>query len=78
MEAILKYNLDEVDDKCKHLAAIKAMDMASVIWDMDQWLRQKLKYEELSEEQDFAYQKTRDALHEILSEHSVDLDSIMY
>ena len=45
MEAILKFDLPE--DKEEFDAASKGMDWALVAWDMDQLLRDKLKYGKL-------------------------------
>lgn len=33
MEAILKYNLDNYDEKMAHLRAIKSLDLALVVWE---------------------------------------------
>ena len=44
MEAILKFNLPE--DKEEFDTASKAMDWALLVWDIDQFIRNKIKYEQ--------------------------------
>ena len=56
MKAILEFNLPE--DKEEFDVASKGMDWALVAWDIDQLLRNKLKYGEL-------FPNTREVLEEI-------------
>ena len=44
MEAILKFNLLNEEDKSAFIVATKAMDWAMLVWDIDQYIRNKLKY----------------------------------
>ena len=44
MEAILKFDLPE--DKEEFEVASKAMDWALLAWDIDQFMRNKIKYEQ--------------------------------
>ena len=43
MEAILKFDLP--DDKTEFESATKAMDWAILAWDIDQYIRNRLKYQ---------------------------------
>ena len=43
MKAILEFNLPE--DKIEFDAASKAMDWAILAWDIDQYIRSRLKYQ---------------------------------
>ena len=43
MEAILKFDLP--DDKTEFEAATKSMDWAIMAWDLDQYIRNRLKYQ---------------------------------
>ena len=43
MEAILKFDLP--DDKTEFEAATKSMDWAILAWDMEQYIRNRLKYQ---------------------------------
>ena len=44
MEAILKFNLPE--DNEEFAIATKAMDWSLLVWDIDQFIRNKIKYEQ--------------------------------
>ena len=44
MKAILEFNLPE--DKEQFDVAAKAMDWAILVWDIDQFIRNKIKYEQ--------------------------------
>ena len=57
--------------------AYHGMDYYFVLWNLDQhWLRAKLKYEDLTDEQYEILEKTRDRLYELLEENNVDLDHV--
>lgn len=55
--------------------AINGINYSSVLWDFDQYLRSKIKYEseKLSEETLSVYEDLRDKLHEIMQAHDVNL-----
>ena len=77
MKATLDFNLDDSDDARAHLRAVKALDMALALWDMQQYFRGKLKHGELSNDADSALSNARDILREIMSDHSIDLDELI-
>jgi len=79
MEGILKFNLDDQDDQIAHLRAVKALDIAMALWDVDQYLRRTIKHapDSMSKEVYDALQETRDELYRIMSHHSVDLDNLI-
>jgi hypothetical protein len=77
MKATLEFNLDEPVDQAAHMRAVKATDMAVVLWDMDQYLRGLIKYGELDESADKALEEARDKLHQLMSERVVDLDELL-
>ncbi len=58
MEAILKFNLPE--DKEEYDTASKGMDWALLVLDIDQFIRNKIKYEK---DKDGILQLVRDRLH---------------
>ena len=67
MEAILKFDLP--DDKTEFEAATKAMDWAILVWDLEQHIRNRLKYQ--SEKLDTSSAKEelellRESLNEML------------
>ena len=58
MKAILEFNLPE--DKEEYDAASKGMDWALLVLDIDQFIRNKIKYEQ---DKDGILQLVRDRLH---------------
>jgi hypothetical protein len=72
MKATLTFNLPEDEDK--YCDAVNASKMHSILWDVDQWLRAKMKYEELSDGQYDAFKETRDHLRRLLIEENIDID----
>jgi transcription initiation factor IIE alpha subunit len=44
MEAILKFNLDDADDRLSHKQCIKANDMAMVLWEFYHNSRKTIEY----------------------------------
>ena len=44
-KAILKYDLSDPDDRLEHLRAIKATDMALVIWELVNNTRKRIEYD---------------------------------
>ena len=71
MKAKLIFNLP--DDRHDYKLASNASAMHSVLWDHDQWLRSKIKYDELTDEQHKAYKDCRDKLIKLLIENNIDL-----
>lgn len=74
MKAILEFNLPE--DRNEHEIAIHAMDFALTCWDLDQQLRNWLKYGNKFNTADEALEATRETLNEILNQHNVNLNMI--
>ena len=74
MKAILEFDLPE-DESDFHITS-RAMNWALVAWDMDQFLRDKLKYGHDYKTVDEALEKVRDELYVILDDHEVTLDDI--
>jgi hypothetical protein len=74
MEAILKFNLPE--ERPEFELAVDAAKWYSVCWDMDQYLRAQTKYapDDMPKEVYEALTKTREKLHQILGENSVDFN----
>ena len=71
MKATIEFDLPEDTEDLD--TALAAQRYRSTLWDLEQWLRNKLKYEQLTPEQDKAYQECRDQLHELLNENNVTL-----
>ena len=79
MKAILEFNLDDNHDEEAHKRAIKSLDLALALWNMDQHLRSETKYapDTIHPEAYKALSETRDKLHEIMSDHNIDLDELI-
>lgn len=77
-KAILEFDLNEPDDVTTHKRVMKALDMAIVLWDMDQYLRAQIKYNDnLTSEAYDVLDKTREQLREFMNQHNVDLDELL-
>ena len=74
MKAILTFDLP--DDEVAHSLAVHGQDFALVCTDMDEWLRQQLKYAELPEDAAQALQNARDMLYKCLDDHGVSLEMV--
>lgn len=60
MKATLSFDLEDLSDASKHRAALDASALVSALWAIDQHLRSRLKYAELSEEARAELQAARD------------------
>jgi hypothetical protein len=72
MKASLVYSLPEEESDFRN--ALEGRDMRLVLWDLDQWLRAKVKYAMLPAAEENAMQETRDELHRLLDEYHVRID----
>ena len=70
MKLDLKFDT-EVDDKTDIQCAINGNAMYSVLWDLDQHLRSKVKYAEDSAHEEYtkAHEEIRDKLRELVYEN---------
>lgn len=73
MKAILKFNLDEEDSNDLYNFALcsKAPHMSVTIRDLDQWLRDEVKYQNLPPGYADAYDKVREKLRELLMDKDI-------
>ena len=69
MKARLTYNLP--DDAKDHLRAVKSLDMALALWDVDKLLRSVEKYQD---EPDIV--KIRSDFYDILEKYDINLDTV--
>lgn len=63
MKAILEFNLPE--DAEDYKLANSALHLSTIICELDNFLRSKLKYETLTEEQYKCYEAVREKLYEL-------------
>ena len=78
MIAILMYKLPDEKEDFERCA--KSLDMGLALWDLQQHLREKLKYhsDELSEiNGNQSYEDIQDEFFEILDKYSIDLDTLV-
>lgn len=73
MKAKLKFKLPKENHEWYN--AINGSSMRSTLWEYDQWLRSKIKYEDLTDEQYQVYQGCRDKLRELLYENDINLEN---
>jgi hypothetical protein len=73
-EAILKFNLPEEQSEFED--TVNAGKYYSVLWDLDQFLRNKTKYatDDVTKEEINACYALRDELWRLLGEHNLDLN----
>jgi len=63
-------------DKCEMNIAVKSMDWALAMWDLDQELRNRIKYQDGATGEVAGLEWAREQLHEILAHSGVSLDDI--
>lgn len=68
-KVIMEFNLPEEQDEFD--LARQGSGLNSTLWEFDNYLRSRLKYEELSDEVHAALQAARNKLHEIKNEYGV-------
>ena len=73
MKAILEFNLPEDEEQFN--AANKGMDWALVVWDINQLLRDKLKYGNLLPNTRAELEEIRDTLNEMLTDKGLTYPS---
>lgn len=77
MEAILKFNLDLPEDLEQFELANNARKYSLVLWELDQYLRNFVKYPSDKEDPILTdtMAKVREELWRLLNEHNLDLNS---
>lgn len=78
MEANLKFDLDNPDDRMEHMRCVKATDMALMLWDIKQNIRSKLKYsDDLSEDELHQWEVMQDEFYSIADDYGINLDLLI-
>ena len=73
MKAILEFNLPEDNDD--FTMATKATSYSLALWEISQFLRSEIKYnEQLSEDAYDQVVKIREKFHDILNDNNISLD----
>lgn len=78
-EAILKYNLDDEDDRLNHLRAVKSLDMGLAIWNIVHNTKKSLEWSMEGKEMDKydALEMVYEKIHDILDEYNVRIDELI-
>jgi hypothetical protein len=77
MKAILEFNLEDYSERREHKRAISATDAYLVLYELDSYLRDKLKYNAiLDPAEESAFTEAREKLSEFLSERSINLSDL--
>lgn len=79
-QATLTYNLDDADDSMAHMRAVKALDMALVLWELAYNTKKGLCYQIEFQEIKDPYEvvdRFMEKLHEELNEHGINLDQLI-
>lgn len=76
MEAILKFDLNDPDDRREHERMLKSMDMYLALWDISQELRSKVKYapDSMSKDEYKAWEQSQEMFYRIINEYTINLD----
>jgi hypothetical protein len=78
-EGILKYDLNDFDDRMAHLRAVKSLDMAIALWDITHNTKKGLEWSMEGKEMDKyeALEMVFDKIYEILEEHNIKMDDLV-
>jgi hypothetical protein len=78
-EGILKYDLNDFDDRMAHLRAVKSLDMAMALWDITHNTKKGLEWSMEGKEIDKyeALEMVFDKIYEILEEHNIKMDDLV-
>jgi len=75
MKAKLEFDLDNEEDMNQYKMINMASNMHMFIWQYDQELRRKVKYDEsLTEEQYRVWEQARELFYDKLNHYKIDLD----
>ena len=73
MKAILKFKLPE--DNHEFTNAVNGAKMKSILWDMKEYFRDELKYQDLNEVEYKTIEKASEYFWNLINSENIDLDS---
>jgi hypothetical protein len=78
-KAKLVYDLNEPDDVMAHKRAVKSLDLALALWTITHNTKKGLEWSMEGKEMDKydALEMVFEKIHEIISEHNIDLDDLI-
>jgi hypothetical protein len=65
---------NSIDEQHELELCINASKWYSIVWDYSEYLRTKLKYDELSDDAYKAIEEAREKLHELLNDEGLKID----
>lgn len=76
MTTTLTFN-DEADDQLQLLRMLKAMDLSCALFDIEQMFRSKLKYDNLTDQEENTISKLQGEFIDILNRYDISIDSLL-
>ena len=78
-KAKIEYDLNDADDAYAHKRAVKSLDLALALWEITHNTKKGLEWSMEGKEIDKydALELVFEKIHEIISEHNIDLDDLM-
>jgi len=78
-KATLEYDLSDIDDTYAHKRAVKSLDLALALWEITHNTKKGLEWSMEGKEIDKydALELVFEKIHEIISEHNIDLDDLI-
>ena len=78
-KATLEYDLNDADDAYAHKRAVKSLDLALALWEITHNTKKGLEWSMEGKENDKydALELVFEKIHEIISEHNIDLDDLI-
>lgn len=73
MKAKLEFNLEDIDDEFAYLRCVKAKDMALVLWDIDQAIREWSKKDKTT----ILIDEVRSRVNLICNSYNINLDELI-
>jgi hypothetical protein len=73
MKAILKFDLEDHEDRISYMKCVKASDMANFIWELKHNFWRKWKHDET----DFTLDNYKEELYELMNEHNINMDELI-
>ncbi len=78
-KAKIEYDLSDIDDMYAHKRAVKSLDLALALWEITHNTKKGLEWSMEGKEIDKydALELVFEKIHEIISEHNIDLDDLI-
>lgn len=77
MKAVLKFDLDNPDDKLAHRRCVQALDLCLTLYNITEVLRKYRKHVDLNEEQYKLFEKLDEEIFEVINRYNIDMDELI-